>query len=85
MLVLFNDILVYNTNLSDHVINLQVMFKVLLDNQLFAKKSNCSFAQIKVEYLGHIISGQGVSTDDAKIMVMLNWTQPKSIIELKFF
>ncbi|OIT36196.1 putative mitochondrial protein, partial [Nicotiana attenuata] len=49
------------------------------------KKSKCTFAQPKVGFLGHIISGHGVSTDEGKISAMLNWAQPKSIKELRGF
>ena len=39
----------------------------------------------EVEYLGHIISEQGVSTDPKKIEAIKTWTKPTSVRELQSF
>jgi len=61
------------------------VLQTLHDNQLYLKRSKCSFAQNQVEYLGHIISSNGVATDPHKTTAMLNWPQPKTMIEVKAF
>ncbi|KAL0395989.1 UNVERIFIED_CONTAM: Transposon Ty3-I Gag-Pol polyprotein [Sesamum calycinum] len=38
-----------------------------------------------IEYLGHIITKEGVSTDPSKVECMKNWAQPRSIKELRGF
>ncbi|GMI94562.1 hypothetical protein HRI_003125500 [Hibiscus trionum] len=63
VLVFFDDILVYCPDLETHLRHLREVLKVLKKHQLFAKKSKCYFGQRQVEYLGHIISSKGVSTD----------------------
>lgn len=35
--------------------------------------------------LGHIISGEGIKVDPAKVEVVSNWKRPKSITEIKSF
>jgi hypothetical protein len=47
------------------------------------KRSKCSFAQKQLEYLGHIISDKGVSTDPKKIAAMLKWLLPATETELR--
>ncbi|WVZ08837.1 hypothetical protein V8G54_022183 [Vigna mungo] len=42
-------------------------------NSLYAKKSKCYFGVERVEYLGHFITKEGVSTDPAKILAVKNW------------
>ena len=61
------------------------MFEALRQNKLFAKLSKCTFAQSKVEYLGHIISAQGVATDPTKITAIQTWPSPKNATDLRGF
>jgi hypothetical protein len=67
VLVFFDDILVYSKTMSEHCHHLRKVLQILKDNSLTAKSSKCTFATSQVEYLGHVINGQGVATDPAKI------------------
>ena len=44
---------------------------MLLDNKLYAKRSKCVFGCVEVEYLKHLISGQGVRTNPRKTEAMM--------------
>ncbi|XP_066361406.1 uncharacterized protein [Miscanthus floridulus] len=65
-------------------VQLQV-FDILHQNKFYIKKSKCFFAQPTVEYLGHIISAEGVATDPTKIAAVQNWPTPKTVKQLKGF
>ena len=77
--------LVYNTSLEDHIQHLHSVLTLPQDNQLFANTKKCQFGQPKLEYLGHIISAQGVEADANKVAAMLSWPLPKSLKELRGF
>lgn len=85
VLVFFDDILVYSRGWSDHLDHLRAVLRVLRENQLFAKRSKCSFGATHLEYLGHIIAQGTVSMDRSKVMNVLDWPPPKSIKELRGF
>ena len=65
--------------------HLRAVLTILLANQLYAKQSKCAFGCVEVEYLGHIISGQGVKIDPTKTEAMLQWHIPKSVKALRGF
>lgn len=85
VLVFFDDILVYSKDLDSHIDHLQKTLQILKENQLFVKKSKCSFGTESIEYLGHVISHEGVSTDPSKITAMLSWPTPKTVKQLRGF
>lgn len=62
-MVFFDNVLVYNKNLQEHLIHLQQVFELLEKHELHLKLSKCSFAQPQLEFLGHMISVEGVATD----------------------
>ena len=63
MLVFLDDILIYSPTLQTHADHIAQVLAALRSHQLYLKASKCSFAQNSLEYLGHIISSEGVSTD----------------------
>jgi hypothetical protein len=85
VLIFFDDILIYNKNEDDHKQHLKLVLELPKQNKLSAKKNKCVFGQLQVEYLGHIISAQGVYTDPSKFQSMKEWPVPKNITELRGF
>jgi Reverse transcriptase (RNA-dependent DNA polymerase) len=70
VLVFFDDILIYSANCTAHVKHLALVLQKLKEHQLFAKLTKCEFGVTQIEYLGHLISKQGVTTDPHKIDAM---------------
>jgi hypothetical protein len=85
VLVFFDDILVYSPNYHTHLVHLQEVLQLLSDNQWKVKLSKCSFAQTTVHYLGHVISAQGVATDESKIAAVRDWPEPHDAKQLRSF
>ena len=85
VLVFFDDILVYSQSMDAHVSHLRTVLEVLMSNQLYAKQSKCVFGCTEVEYLGHVISGEGVRADSKKISSMVQWPIPNSVKALRGF
>ena len=85
VLVFFDDILVYSPTMEMHVKNVTKVLNILRQHQLYAKMSKCTFAQLQVEYLGHIISAEGVQADPMKVECMEKWPRPKNVKQLRGF
>jgi hypothetical protein len=85
MLVFFDDILIYNSSLYEHLQHVRVVMNVLRGNNFHVKRSKCSFATTSVSYLGHVISSEGVAMDTAKVDSVQSWPQPKSARGLQGF
>jgi hypothetical protein len=84
-LVFYGDILIYSLTMADHIKHLKSVLEVLKQHQLYAKLNKCIFAQPKIEYLGHVISGEGVATDPSKINIIQSWPTPSNITQLRAF
>jgi hypothetical protein len=85
ILVFMDDILIYTKTLAEHVQHLKQVFQVLMEHKLYIKSSKCAFAQSQIEYLGHIISQNGVATDPTKIDAMARWLVPHSLTDVRAF
>ena len=79
VIVFFDDILVYSASLAEHTEHLEWTLACLVFQQFFVKLLKCSFGLPQVDYLGHIVSAQGVHANPAKISAMVDWPTPTTI------
>ncbi|XP_070040100.1 uncharacterized protein [Nicotiana tomentosiformis] len=85
VLVFFDDVLIYSSTMEDHLVHLRSVFVEMMKHQLFAKRSKYFFGVHKIEYLGHFVTAEGVSTDPHKIEVVRNWPTPTTLKQLRRF
>jgi hypothetical protein len=85
VMVFMDDILIYSHTLHEHELLLQQVFQTLNQHKFFIKRTKCTFAQSSIEYLGHVISAQGVSTEPSKVAAVKNWPIPKNVKQLRGF
>ena len=85
VLVFFDDILVYSPTWQAHIQQLQLVFEAMRKNFLKANRKKCTFAATQVNYLGHIISQQGVTTEPEKIQAVMDWPIPRTLKQLRGF
>ena len=67
VLIYLDDILIYSSDIKQHLQDLEEVLEVLRKNQLYAKLSKCQFLKEETEYLGFIVSNKGIQVDPKKI------------------
>src|SRR2546423_5992760 len=65
-----DDILIYSNILTEHKAHVRKTLELLGANDLYLKSEKCEFYQIKVEYLGFVISEKEISINPRKITVI---------------
>ncbi|MBW0557061.1 hypothetical protein O181_096776 [Austropuccinia psidii MF-1] len=83
--VYLDDIMVFSSSEEEHVKHVASVLQRLRDNNLFSKASKCVFHAPSVEYLGYVVSIDGLKMDSSKVQQILNWPQPKTIKALQSF
>jgi hypothetical protein len=61
------------------------VLQLVKEQKLYAKPSKCFFGVKEVEYLGHIVSHEGVKVDPNMIKSIMDWTIPKTLKNLRGF
>ncbi|KAJ9546759.1 hypothetical protein OSB04_019302 [Centaurea solstitialis] len=85
VIVFIDDILVYSKSEAEHATHLREMLELLRKEKLYAKFSKCEFWLHQVQFLGHVISGDGVSVEPSKIEAIQKREQPKNALEVRSF
>ena len=85
VLVYLDDILVFSKNKEDHAKHLRLVLDKLREHKFYAKFSKCEFWLKEVGFLGHVISGEGIAMDPAKVDTVTSWESPTTVGEIRSF
>jgi hypothetical protein len=85
VMVFIDDILVFSKSKKEHEEHLQIVLQRLRDHRLYAKFSKCEFWLSEVQFLGHVISSEGISEDPGKVQEVLDWKPPRTMHQVHNF
>ncbi|XP_022014334.1 uncharacterized mitochondrial protein AtMg00860-like [Helianthus annuus] len=85
VIVFIDDILVYSKSEAEHAHHLQEVLETLRRERLYAKFSKCAFWLRELQFLGHIISADGILVDPSKIEAVSKWNPSKNPSEIRSF
>ena len=83
--VYIDDVLVCSKTLDEYLTHLIEVFRRLRKANLRLKLKKCMFLRPKVQYLGHVISREGVSPDPEKVETVKNYPVPTNPTEVRQF
>jgi transposase InsO family protein len=84
-LIYLDDVLIYGKTPEEHHERLKAVFQRIREANLKLSPSKCTFFQKEVEYLGHVISDEGIKTSPSKVEKVSKWPSPKNAEEVRSF
>lgn len=85
VVVYLDDILIYSDNEHDHLRHIRQVLKLLRESGLYCKLSKCAFMQEETEFLGHVISKDGLKTNAGLVKAIREWPAPQTQREVMQF
>jgi hypothetical protein len=85
VVVFIDDILIYSKNKQDHLIHVEWVLQQLKKWQLYATAKKCQWMKPIMEFLGHVVSADGVQVMQKKIQSIIEWPELTNAKEVKSF
>ncbi|GBP02397.1 Retrovirus-related Pol polyprotein from transposon gypsy [Eumeta japonica] len=83
--VYIDDVLIYSSSPEEHMKHIEIVFEALNKATLKISNEKSKFFMSEVEYLGHIIKHNRISTDPKKIRAIEKFPTPKTLKDLRGF
>lgn len=80
-----DDLIVHSNNLEDHIDHLRQVVALHVNAGMKLNLSKCKLFQETVEYLGHLVSKDGIRMIPSYVERILDWPLPKTTKELRSF
>lgn len=84
-LVYLDDIIIFSPSLQEHITHLDQVFTKLSKANIKVQLSKSNFLRKEIEFLGHIITEQGIKPNPNKISAIQNYPCPKNRKAIKSF
>ena len=84
-IVYLDDIIIFSDTKEEHLKRLEAVFQKLITAGLKLKPSKCHFFREEIEYLGHVVSGKGISTNPKKVEAVAKWPTPQTVYDVRSF
>ena len=75
-LVYLDDVIVLGCTFIEHLDHVEAVFSRLREANLKLQPFKCNLCRAKVNFLGHIVSSEGISSDTRKVEKVANWPIP---------
>ena len=85
LFVYLDDLIIVSKDIDSHLKQLSQVFQKLTEAGLKVKLTKCEFLKSRIEFLGHLIDGDGIHTVDSKIVAVKNFPTPKSVENVRSF
>jgi hypothetical protein len=85
VVVFIDDILIYSKNEEEHAKHLWIVLTRLREHQLYAKFSKCAFWLEEIQFLGHVLSANGIAVDPSKVKDILESKPPTTVHQVRSF
>jgi hypothetical protein len=83
--VYLDDILIYSAMEAEHPGHVRSVLERLRACQLYAKASKCEFHTTKVDFLGYVLTAEGVAMEQSRVDSVRDWPTPKTYREVQVF
>jgi hypothetical protein len=84
-LAYLDDLICYSATMDEHVHKLRKIFQRLEQANFKIQPDKCVFATDSVEYLGHIVTRDGVKPDPRKVQAIQKYPVPRNVRDVKSF
>ena len=84
-IVYLDDIIIFSDTKEEHLKRLEAVFQKLAAAGLKLKPSKCHFFKEEIEYLGYIVSEEGISTNPKKVEAVTKWPTPQTVYDVRSF
>jgi hypothetical protein len=85
VIIYLDDILIFSPNEEQHREDVRKVLQKLRQENLYAKKTKCEFFRREIAFLGHVISGEGIEPDPAKVTTVQKWPRLTHVKEVQSF
>ena len=83
--VYMDDIIIFSSSLETHLQDITKILQTLRDANLKIQCDKSEFLRKEVEFLGHVVTTEGVKPNPSKVEAVKSWPLPKTPKELKSF
>ena len=85
VLIYLDDIIIFSKDFSSHLDRLKKVLSRLIKHGLKAKPSKCHLLKRSINFLGHVVSEEGIRTDPEKCKQLEDWPTPTSQKDVRRF